>query len=329
MLSKESLVTHHTRYINYFTILPNIKKLIVRYGDETYVFPYRIRNLYGLKVCESLGRNTDGGLIPLKNFDNIHDAFKILLSYLKNKCHLATMTLRLWLSPYRELFDFLSRTYSYSYLYPRLLYLKDFDTLWKSISKKARNRYRYFVRHGGDVITADPLNYVKDILRINYSNPYRQGRLLPMAYLEPREVYRSARTWSKYIQKGYASFYLALIDNSSVGYAYIPHYGGHAYTVRFMPDSNYLKYGVGNGLLLSIIKDLIENEKAYVFQYGYWRNVNPGVNHFLEQHNFKTYPEAFFIIPLHSSLSTIRRIYNLYVKLTNISRVRIDIRREH
>jgi len=211
------------------------------------------------------------------------------------------------------------------HIYPRIRVLDDFSRFWREISKKARNRYRYFTRHGGYVETGDPVRYVKNILEINLSDPYRQGRRLPEWYLNPRLATQIAAVWSKHIKMGISTFYIARLGGKVVGYAYIPHLNKYAQVVRFMPHANYMKYGVGNGLLIDIIRDLTENSKANIFQYGYWRNVNPGVNHFLKQHGFKFFKEAIITIPIRKTYSAIAEMYLKYVSLTNITKYRPNI----
>ena len=299
-------------------------KLLIRYNGEYYLLPLRLAKVGKLIICESFGKDVDGGLIPLGATcqRDIKTFWTYFLDRIKHTCHIVSLTLRSWIKTHMHLIEFAKEKYPYTYLFPRILKLHDFNSIWKSMSKKARNRYRYFVRNRGVVFKANPEKYIHEILEINVSSPIRQGRPLPRSYTEPREVIMNAKMWGYDVRRGIATFYVAKLDGKIVGYAYIPHLNKHAYVARFMTHYSYMKYGVGNGLLIEIIKDLIENRKAEILQYGYWRNVNPGINHFLKQHGFKTLPEVVISFHTREILRPLSELYIKAIKLSNVVKSR-------
>ena len=317
-----NLVTE-TSYATY-PALRSPHKLLIKYGSEHYLLPLKIMKIGKLAICESFGKNVDGGPIPLETTcqKNIKNFWRGFLNKIKHTCHIVSLTLRPWIKHHAHIIEFAKGKYPFTYLFPRILKLQDFNTIWKSMSKKARNRYRYFVKNGGIVFKDEPEKYVREILEINISSPIRQGRPLPKSYIDPRKVIMNAKIWGHDVRKGIASFYIAKLDGKIVGYAYIPHLNKHAYVARFMTHYSYMKYGVGNGLLIEIIKDLIENRKAEILQYGYWRNVNPGVNYFLKQHGFKTLPEVVISFHTREILRPLSELYIKAIKLSNVVKTR-------
>lgn len=305
-----------------YPLLSGDIRLVVATNGELYLTSFRIRHLGGLRVCESFGRESDGGIAPLTSFsdEGVLDAVGCVIGSLKGRCHLLSMTLKLWDPHYRGVSRALRRYGARSFrMYPRILELKEsFEVFWRSMSKKARNRYRLFVKSGGRVYTADPLEFIKEVLEVNLSSPIRQGRLLPRSYRDPELVVKTALWWGRLVKRGVASFYVAELNGKTVGYAFIPHINGVAYAARFLVHVGYLRYGVGNGLLVELVRDLMENRKARVLKYGYWRNVNPGINHFLEQHGFKAWVEEVFIVPLLRATKPMPALSCIWGRLTNV-----------
>ncbi len=284
-----------------YSTFPSIEKnnyLLIQCEKEEYLFPYE-NKLKGALI-ESLGRNADGGLIPLSSNTRYYsDALIGLLRHVLNTCVLVTVTIRPWnyvskIDPSilkNEKIHFIETN-----IYPRILYIKkSFEDYFTKISKKARNRYRYFIKNNGYVEKVSPRNYIAEILKINYSDPRRQGRPLPKSYLDPVVVKDTVEKWEKYIRYDMADFYIARIKGVVVGYAFVPRLNKHAFVSRFMIHKSYMRYGVSNGLLLEIIRDLSEKRKASIIQYGYWRKANSGINHFLEQHLFTYIREKYII----------------------------------
>ncbi len=282
------------------------------------ILPGVERTFDGMRFFLSYGRDVDGGPARLRGACK-PSIYAALVRELSKRYAGAVLTLRPWARTHRMLLEYLeaeSTASIGSYLYPRILVIpRSFEKYFSSISKKARNRYRYFMRHGGRVVETDPLRHVAEILAINHSSPVRQGRPLPRDYLDPRLVARSAAGWARLRSMGASSFYMAFVEDRAVGYAYIPHLNGHAYASRFLVHSAYMRLGAGNALLIEIVRDLLVKGKARLFQYGYWRNVNPGINKFLAQHGFKAASEPLVFIGRWKSLLSL--LYGEWVDLTN------------
>ncbi len=276
------------------------------------LLPYRERRLLGLKVMLSHGVRHSGGIAVYKSKNiKLEDLAVLLLGLLREMLEhydVVNLTIKGYLNNYMTtLLRFLLRyarkeSWSRSFkvivvpLYARVLRLYEagsFDNVWRGFfNKKVRNAVRKFERQGGVVKRlSSPLDYVKDILRVNLSNPLRQGKPLPPSYTNPSMLVSSLkRLVQDYAGNGKFIVYGAFIKNELVGYAYIVRHGGHAYISRFMVDLSYAKCMVGEGLLSGIIKDLMmdQTEKTRVIQYAYWTpKTYPGIDHFLRQHGFE------------------------------------------
>jgi len=288
--------------------------------------PFHSKELFKIKICYSFGKYVDGGPIPLYHKTPTREEWIDFINNITENFDLTIVTLRRWCKPQAFFLHYLlslrdKLCVGVSEMYPRIIRVdkyRSFDDYWRSISKKARNRYRYFNRNKGSVAVADPRDKALDILRINYSSPIRQNRVLPKGYRIPMLIAKIIKNWKEEIREGLAKFYIAVLDGKAVGYALITMLNGHAYFSRFLIHAGYSKYGVGNGLLIEVVRDLIENERVRIIQYGYWRNVNPGINHFLKQHGFSRDVEYVVTISGSRILALAGKLYNKYVHLSNV-----------
>ncbi len=324
MIVRNTIVLQRILKNSPYTTYPCIKsKYVYMYGN--ILLPYNQKSVFGLRICYSFGKEVDGGPIPTSagglNCDEWIEFAKSLLQ----DFDISVLTIRKWCKPHARflkciLNSSLRKYIRVSEIYPRIIntcLYKGFDEYWRNISKKARNRYRYFKRNGGFVAIASPKEMAIDILRVNCSSIVRQGRILPKNYRIPKLVAKTIELWERDIRDGLAKFYVAVLNKKVVGYALITMLNGHAYFSRFLVHSEYTKYGVGNGLLIDVIRDLMKNSSIKLIQYGYWRSVNPGINHFLQQHGFREGVEYVVLLSKRMHLEIPVCLYKKYIDLSN------------
>ena len=278
-------------------------------------------------LCLSMGLESSGGpyllgkpfLRPEKLEENLLKVLREALAY----CGILLVTLsprhNLLHTAATKLMNRLGNSVRVGTIYPRIVDVrnyKGFDDFYRTISKKARNRHRYFRKMGGYVENAPPSRHVHDMLRVNLSQPVRQGRLLPPSYLDERLLKEQARLWQKDWERGILAFTVAKIKGRLVGYAVVPKMGGWALFSRFMVDRRYYNLGTGNALILETMRMLWG--EARIFQYGYWRNKNPTINSFLEKNGFKAGVEEILMFTRPPMLLTLAPIARIAVSISNV-----------
>lgn len=287
---------------------------------ETYIVAFREMRAYGTNMLLSYGTRMDGGLVPLISFNNLNKCISYLITYLKEKGYdvfnltLKRYYLRKYIDKVVELISSLSK-YKVS-LYARILLLNnDFDYIWRfKFNKKARNLVRKFKRLGGYVQVLDnPLDYVDEIMEINLSKTFRQGRYLPPTYTNRKLVVENLKLSLE--EKGESlRIYGAFIGNKLTAYAYIVEHNGYAYVSRFLAHASYFKHAVSNGLISEIIEDLC-HRNVKILQYGYWSRHHTGVNHFLRQHGFIGGKVEAYYIPLSCKGSIVLKFLSMRDKV--------------
>ncbi len=288
------------------------------------VIPGKEKKVVGAHVFYSFGRSVDGGPFSYHKGECTNDDIASLLTYIGEIYDLTVLTLRPWIKTHKKIWFLVKQkslegiVSSYSRIFPRILILdKPFQQYLSEINKKARNRYRFFLKNGGRIEKADPISYIKDIAAINWSSPIRQGRPLPKSYLESKLIVNAAMLWSTHVKMGIASFYIAFLDDKAVGYAFVPHLNGHAYVSRILVHSRYLSKGTANALITEIVRDLISSKKAYLLQYGYWRKSGEGVSSFLEKQGFRWAQEPVIAIA-RKSRAFYPPIYAQWISVSNV-----------
>ena len=133
-----NLVTK-TSYATYPT-LRSPCKLLIKYDNEYYLLPFKLMKIGKLVICESFGKNVDGGPIPLEVTcqKGIKGFWRSFLNEIKHTCHIVPLTLRPWIKPHTYIMEIAKGKYPFAYLFPRILKLQDFNTIWKNMSKKAK-----------------------------------------------------------------------------------------------------------------------------------------------------------------------------------------------
>lgn len=286
-------------------------------------FPFKRISRY---VCISMGLEASGGpYVFYSDYPSEEALSRFILDVLKI-CPALLMTLRTGENCLHKVLAriVVSRGLGsrVGAIYPRVVVTGEyssFEDFYKSINKKARNRHRYFIKRRGEVIEDNPLNYVREIMEVNLSQPVRQGKRLPSSYLKPSIVLRSVLLWERLRRAGKLRFYLAVINDVVTGYAVVPVFAGRALFSRFLIHANHLSTGAGNALIIEALKDLWD--KADVFQYGYWRGKNPGINSFLEKNGFRALAEPIYLL-VRPSLSrfTVKTLMETIVSWSNRAR---------
>ncbi len=315
-----------------------VESLLVRYSYritpmQYYAPEHIIVDRVGLPlkrkgpICLSMGLESSGGpyildvlfLNPYRLEENMLEVIREALAY----CGVLVVTLsprqNLLHNIAARLMNRLGNSVRVGTIYPRIVDIKEyksFEDFYQTISKKARNRHRYFYKMGGHVENAPPAHHVRDMLRVNLSQPVRQGRLLPPSYLDERLLREQAKLWQKDWERDILAFTVAKIEGKVVGYAVVPKMGGWALFSRFMVDRRYYNLGVGNALILETMRMLWGEVR--IFQYGYWRNKNPTINSFLEKNGFRAGVEELLMFTRPPIFLTLAPIARISVSLSNV-----------
>ena len=284
--------------------------IIIEHGFSKILFPFKKIQFRKIPMCIllSYGLRMSGGPTSLNDMPSnlINYLLENLLNYMKNsKIDLVNFTIKTYIDNKfsKKIIKILinKKDVDIDILNARILRItSNFDEIWsKSFNKKVRNLVRKFKKSGGIVADLkDPIDYINDIMECNLSQPIRQGKPLPISYIDRNLVYNGLISLKREYNERFR-FYGAFIDNKLVGYAYILWHNGHAYISRFLIHRKYKRYGTSEGLLSGIIEDLSQTNKINIIQYAYWApRSSPGVDHFLRQHGFKNGKEIAFFIPL-------------------------------
>ena len=316
-------------------------------GHHKYAFllPAESVSIAGRKALVSFGNRRSGGLLPLRlkisdeEISEIGEAMMLAINGIFQKGYvIVNFTLKTYINDFfnKVLLSMLASSKSnrkirllVSVLNARILHLRypSYQHLWSKVyNKKVRNAIRKFEREGGKVEwIRNPLEHFKEIMRINWSSPIRQGVLLPTHYTDPHIVFSTLKKYHEiYGRDRIFRVYRAYIqEDETIGYAYVLKKGGHAYVSRFLIDMRYSYLNPGEGLLNGILRDLLNERDVKVVQYGYWSpRAHPGIDHFLKQFGFVVGQEValwFFENKLDFKLlNTYLRLKQAYIPLRHV-----------